>query len=161
PVIANPGRRMEHRYRLTNASGQDVKILNVINRKTCCGIVRAEAPVLLPGDTTGVVVTLLVGDRCGEVTHETAVVTVARAEPSLILGGMGRGIPTVRMEEDSTCDGTILIGTKEPRQAAYRVYASGTAAEPPARLDGMELRSTIKVEWAGSKETNASNEGLP
>ena len=75
PVIASPGRKVEHRYRLRNATQQDVQLLNVINRKTCCGIVRVEKTTLHPGDTTDVEVTLLVGDRFGEVTHATEIET--------------------------------------------------------------------------------------
>ncbi len=59
PVLASSGRKIEHRYRLLNATQHDVKVLNVINRKTCCGIVRAGAPILHPGDGTEIGVTLL------------------------------------------------------------------------------------------------------
>ena len=42
-VIGRPGLKLEHRYRLANVTGHDVKIVDVINRKTCCGIVRCAA----------------------------------------------------------------------------------------------------------------------
>ena len=55
-----------------------MEILNVINRKTCCGIVRSGATILHPGDATDIEITLLVGDRFGGVLHETEVVTDCR-----------------------------------------------------------------------------------
>lgn len=160
PVIASPGRKVEHLYRLTNPTHRDVKILNVINRKPCCGTVRAEAAVLRPGDTTDVAVTLLVGDRFGDVAHMVEVVTDAPEQPSRVLRTMARAIPPFRIEEDSAFDRMTLVGTKKPRQAAYRVFAAGTMAEPPNGLDRLVLRSTIRVEWAGSKEPSASDDGL-
>ena len=160
PVIANPGRKIEHRYRLTNVTQQDVKILNVINRKTCCGIVRVEKTTLHPGDTTDVEVTLLVGDRFGEVTHATELVTDLPADSNLILLTAARAVPPIRVEEDSAFERTILIGAKEPRQVSLRVFSSGTAADPPANLDRMELRSTIGVDWASPKEQSSSGDDL-
>jgi len=160
PLIASSGRKIEHRYRLKNATQHDVRVLNIVNRKTCCGIVRAEARVLHPGEATHVEVTLIVGGRFGPVVHETEVVTDLPDEPSLVLRTMAQAVPPVRVEEDSAFERTILMGAREPGQAAIRVYASGTSSEPPTDLESLELRSTIKVEWAGPKETSVSDEGL-
>ena len=158
PVIASSGRRLEHSYRLSNSSPRDIRILDVINHKTCCGIVRVGKPILHPGDATDVEVTLLVGDRFGEVTHGTEVVTDLPAEPNFYFRTMARAVPPVRVEEESAFDRTILIGAKESRQAGFRVYASGTSSEPPLDLDRLELRSTIKVDWAGPKEPSPSDD---
>ena len=159
-VIASPGRKLEHRYRLLNATQRDVKILDVINRKSCCGMVRVGKSILRPGDGTDLEVTLLVGDRFGEVIHTAEVVTDLTSDSDLIFTTMGHAMPPVRVEEVSSSERTILIGEKATRQAEFRAYASGTPTEPPADLDRLELRSTIKVEWAGMKEPSPSDGGL-
>ena len=51
-VIATAGRKMTHAYHLVNRAGHAVKILNVINHKTCCGVVRAKAGLLAPGTSS-------------------------------------------------------------------------------------------------------------
>jgi hypothetical protein len=159
-VIANSGRKVKHRYRLRNDTRRDIKILNVINRKTCCGIVQADAPTLHSGDATEIGVTLLVGDRFGRVVHEAEVVTDSPDESSLVFRTEATAVPPIRIEEVAAFDRTIIIGAKEPRLAAFRVYASGTAAEHPIDLDRVELRSTTKVDWAGPKESSPAEDGL-
>lgn len=158
-VIASPGRRLEHRYRLTNATPRDVKILKVINRKTCCGIVRLEPEeaTLRPGAARDVEVTLSVGDRFGQVTHEAEIITDWPPEPSPVLRTTAGAVPPVRVEEDSAPPRTILIGSKEPQQAIFCLYASGTSSEPPIDLDRLELRSAIKVGWEGPKKSSPSD----
>jgi hypothetical protein len=161
-VIGRPGRKMVHRYRLANTTRHDVKIVDVINRKTCCGIIRVGTLALRPGDATDVEVTLVVGERFGEVTYETEVVTDLSSDPNLVLRTTATAIPAVRVEEVSPQGGTILIGigTGEPKRAEFRVFASGTPTEPPVDLGRVELRSTIKVAWVGPKEEGPSDDGL-
>jgi len=120
PVIASPGRKLEHRYRLSNATQHDVTILNVVNHKTCCGDVRVGKWILRPGDATDVEVTLLVGGKFGEVTHAAEVFTDLPADSNLVFRTMARAVPPVRLEEDSAFERTILVGAKETRQAQFR-----------------------------------------
>jgi len=160
PVIASPGRKLEHRYKLSTATQHDVTILNVVNHKTCCGIVRVGKWILRPGDATDVEVTLIVGDKFGAVTHAAEVVTDLPDDSNLVLRTMARAVPPVRVEEDSAFERTILIGAKETRRAEFRAYASGTSSEAPTDLDRLDLRSTIKVDWAGPKELSPSDDGL-
>lgn len=159
-VIGSLGRTVEHRYHLTNRTQLDVRIMNVVNRKACCGLVRAVPLTLRPGDGTVVDVALLVGDRFGGVVHEAEVVTDSADEPSIVLRTMARAVPPIRVEEEGTSHRTVLVGSPEPRVAAFRVYASGTSAEPPVDLDGLELRSTVSVAWAGSTESCPADAGL-
>ncbi len=159
PVIAHPGREIQHPYRLRNGTQKDIKILRIINRKTCCGIVRAGAPILHPGEAADVEVSLLVGDRFGQVLHETEIITDLQDQSSLVLRTMARAIPLVRIEEDPF-DRTVFIGTKGLPSAKFRVYASGTVIEPPIDLGRVVLRSSLKVEWAGPQQPSDSDEGL-
>jgi hypothetical protein len=159
-VIGRPEQKVDHRYRLINAAQHDVKIVNVINHKTCCGIVQVGNSVLRPGETTDVVVTLVVGDKFGEVVHETEVVTDQASDSNIILRTTAEAIPAFRIEEQSSSAEPIVMGTREPRRAEFRVFASGTETDPPANLDRAELRSTIKAEWVGAKTLNPSEDGL-
>jgi len=160
-VIGRPGQKMDHRYRLANATSRDVAITDVINRKTCRGIVNPVAKTLRPGESTDVVVTLVVGDRFGGIVHEAEVVTGSPDEPSIVLRTSARAFPAFRVEElASNNKEAILIGS-QPREAEFRVVATGNAADPAADLDRMTLRSTVSVEWSGPKEVATSDlEGL-
>lgn len=160
PVIGRPGQKMDHRYRLANATGRDVAIVDVINRKTCCGIVQAVAKTLRPGETTVIVVTLVVGDRFGGVDHRTEVVTDQPDEPSIVLRTTAQAYPAFRVEEPASNKEAIFTGSG-PRMAEFRVVATGNTAEPAADLDRLTLKSTATVEWTGSKEAAPSEvEGL-
>jgi len=159
-VIGRAGQKMDHRYRLENPTGRDVKIVDVINRKTCCGIVHVGRSILRPGEATEVDVTLVVGDKFGEVAHETEVVTDLPSDSNIVLRTTAQAFPAIRVEEVASSEGPILVGTREVRRVELRVLATGTSAEPPVDLDRLELRSTIGVDWAGPKEESPADEGL-
>ncbi len=159
-LVASSGRKVEHRYQLRNTTGRDVKILNVINHRTCCGVVEAATTTLRPGDSSEIRVTLHVGDRFGPVVHDTEIVTDLPDEPSFVLRTVATAVPPIRVEQDGRSDRPVVVGSREPAVAAFRVYASGTATEAPIDLGRLELRSTARVEWAGPKESGPSDDGL-
>ncbi|GAC1475706.1 MAG: hypothetical protein NVSMB9_28670 [Isosphaeraceae bacterium] len=159
-VVARPGQRRSHRYRLANTTPHAVKIVDVINRKTCCGIVHVGRLILQPGEATDVEVTLVVGDKFGEVAHETEVVTDMPSNSSIVLRTTAQAVPAFRIAELSPSGGAILIGASESRRAEFQVVASGTSTDPPVDLDRVGLRSTIKVDWVGPKEECPSDDGL-
>jgi hypothetical protein len=159
-VIATSGRKLEHRYRLVNATKHAAKIVDIINRKTCCGTIRGGPRMLHPGEAMDVEVTLHVGDRFGQVVHIAEVVSDFPGQSSLLLRTTADAVTPVRIGEDLPFNRTILLGTREPRQVAFRAHASGTSTEPPVDLDRLELRSTIRVGWSEPKEVPRSNEGL-
>lgn len=159
-VIATAGRKLSHAYHLVNRSGHDVNILRVINHKTCCGIVRAKAGVLAPGESADVEVDLVVGGRFGQVVNTTEVMTNLPYDESIALRTSAEAVPPIRVEEVSIADHTLVIGGKEPRRVEFRAFASGTSAEPPLDLDRVQLVSTTKVEWLGAKEDAGADQGL-
>ena len=57
-VSSFSARTMTHRYRLSNAGHHEIKIVQLVNRKPCCGAVRVERTVLRPGDSADVEVKL-------------------------------------------------------------------------------------------------------
>jgi len=161
-VIGKPGQKMDHRYRLVNPSRLDVKLVEVVNRKSCCGLITVGKQVLHPGDATDVTVTLVVGDKFGGVVHETEVVTDLPTDASIVLRTSATAHPAFRFEEIASpeSEGEASGGFTKPRRAEVRVFATGTAADPIADLDRLELRSTIKAEWMGSKEPVRSDDVL-
>jgi hypothetical protein len=92
---------MEHRYRLVNLSLRRVKILDVINRKICCGALIVEKSVLDPGDTAEIDLTLVVGEKIGTVTHEAEVITDLPSAGSIVLRTSAFAFPGFRIEEIS------------------------------------------------------------
>jgi hypothetical protein len=160
PVVSRPGRKLDHRYHLRNATAHDVTIVNVINRKTCCGIVRVGKTLLHSGDETEIDVTLVVGDKFGSVVHETEVVTDPPPPRELVLRTSAEAHAALRIEGDSSSVPTVLLGAGKPQRIGFRVFACGTATEPPVDLDRIALRSTVWVEWAGPKEDGPDEDGL-
>jgi hypothetical protein len=159
-VISTASRKLSHRYRLVNAAQHDVRIVELINRKPCCGEVLAEKTLLRPGDETGIEVRLSVSREFGDVVHEAVVVTEPPRAEDLVLRTMAKVYPPIRVEEATPINGSILLTSDKPRPVEFQVFAQGSSAEPPADLDRLELRSTIKVDWAGPKEGSASDDGL-
>jgi hypothetical protein len=159
-VIGAQGKKREHQYRLVNTTDREVKILNVVNRKTCCGIVGVGPRILKPGEASHIDLTLMINEAFGEVVHETEVVTDSPSEPSIVLRTTARAVPALRVEEVARRESAPLIAGGPTRRVEFRVLASGTEAEPPVDLDRVELRSTTEAHWDGLKETVPSEDGL-
>jgi hypothetical protein len=74
-VISEPGRKLEHSYPLRNKTRHAIKIVDVVNRKPCCGEIRIGRTTLEPEEETGVRVALSVNQEFGDIIHETVVLT--------------------------------------------------------------------------------------
>ncbi len=159
-VIGRPGRTMEHRYRLSNATARPVEILQVVNRKRCCGIVRADRMRIEPGGTASIDLTLVVGDKIGPVVHEAEVVTDCPTEESIVLRTTALASPAFRVEELSSAGDAPIFAGGEPRRVELRAIVAGDAAEPPADLGRASLRSTVAVTWLGGQESEEDDGGL-
>jgi hypothetical protein len=159
-VISATGRTRECRYRLTNPAAQEVKILELINRKPCCGTVHADKTVLRLGDSAVLEVTLKLGDRFGNVTHLAEVMTDLPGNESILLRTSVDAVPAIRVADESPGHATILVGDQALRELELLVSASGTPSEPPLDLERIELRSTIRVRWTGGKIASPTEEGL-
>lgn len=143
-----------------NGTNQDVKIVEVVNRKPCCGEIRVGNALLHPGDETQVEVTLAVRQEFGDIVHETVVLTEPPQSDELVLRTSVRAYPAVRVEEAVLTDASILLTSDQPRRVVLRVFAYGSTKQPPFRLDHVEPRSSVKVEWEGPEEATSSNDGL-
>jgi len=159
-VIGAQGKKREHQYRLVNTTDREVKILNVVNRKTCCGIVKVGPTTLKPGEASHVDLTLTINEAFGEVVHEIEVATDSPSEPSIVLRTTAHAFPALRIEEVPRRESAPLIAGGPNRRVEFRVFASGTEADPPVDLDRIELRSTAEAHWDGSKESAPSEDGL-
>ena len=159
-VIGGRNRRLTHRYHLANATGHNVKIVDIINRKPCCGVIHAEKTELGLGDETDVEVTLVVGDTFGDVVHETEIITDIRPDESVLLRTAATAVPSIQVEGLTLPEGPMLQGDSRPFQAEFRVLASGTTSDPPVDLDGFTIQSDIPVEWLGTKEKQSFDDGL-
>jgi hypothetical protein len=158
-VVSRSGRTLVHRYRLNNTTGRDVKIVEVVNRKTCCGTVAISKTLLHPGESADVEVVLIVArGRFDDVVHETAVETDPPGE--IVLRTIAHAHPPIRFEEIASSREAVLTSGAEPLAAEFRVITNGTTDDPPIDLDRVELASTIAVRWSGAKETVAAPDGL-
>jgi hypothetical protein len=159
--VSRAGRELTHRYQLRNRTTNDVAIVNVVNRKPCCGRVNQVKTVLRPGNEVAIEVILLVGDRFGDVVHETEVVTEPTDVDPLVLKTSARVVPEIQVEAEDSARIVLPVGSNEDRVVPHRVLAWGTETDPPIDLDRLTLRSTIKVEWFGPKEQGIDDDGLP
>jgi hypothetical protein len=116
--------------------------------------------MLRPGDETEIEVKLSVNREFGDVVHEAVVVTEPAQPEDLVLRTMAKVYPSIRVEEVTPINASILLTSDRPKPVELRVFADGSSAEPPVDLDRSELRSTIKVDWAGPKEESSSEDGL-
>jgi hypothetical protein len=159
-VVSRPGRTASHSYRLVNTTANVVNLLNVINRKTCCGSVRAEKLRLGCGEAADVEVTLHLDNRFGDVVNVVEVVTDLPSDERVELRTSATAVMFLRVEPVSLPQGPILAGTDVASRATFQVFAAGDADEPPIDLNRIALRSTIPVEWAGPKQECPSEDGL-
>lgn len=74
-ILGTTERRVSHRYHLSNTNKHDIKIIDLINCKPCCGEVGIGTRILRPGGETDVEITLRVGGRFGDVVHNAVLVT--------------------------------------------------------------------------------------
>ncbi len=159
-VISKSGLKLKHAYRLVNATCHDVKVVNLVNRKPCCGALRIGKTMLHPGDETEVEVTLSIRQEFGDVVHDTVVLTEPAQPEELVLRTMARAYPAIRIEEVTPANGTVVLTSDKPKSAEFRVLAYGSSTERPVDLDRVDLRSTIKTGWLGPKEEGTSEDGL-
>jgi hypothetical protein len=159
-VISSTDRKLVHRYRLANSAKHDIRIVELINRKPCCGDLSTGKTTLRPGDETEVEVKLSVRQEFGDIVHEAVVLTEPPQSEELVLRTVARAYPPIRIEEVTPIDGSVILSRREPKRVEFRVFAHGSSIEPPVDLDRLEIRSTIKVDWAGRKEESPSDDGL-
>jgi hypothetical protein len=114
-VISPTSRKLEHRYRLANSTGHDVRIVELVNRKPCCGELHVGKTTLRPGDETEVVVTLSVRQEFGDVVHDTVVLTEPPQSEVLVLRTMAKAVPSIRIEEVTPVSGLVLLSSEKPR----------------------------------------------
>ena len=159
-IIGGRGQRMRHRYRLTNTTRSAVRILNVVNRKPCCGEVTVSKKEIPPGAAVDVEVVIRVGQEFGGLVHEAEVLTDHPSAVPVVLRTTAHVVPPIRVEELSNSSDPIVAGTKGLRRAGFRVIASGTDADPPIDLDLLKPHSSVRVEWSGPTERGVSDDGL-
>jgi hypothetical protein len=158
-VVSRPGRKLKHGYTLTNPTDSPIHVLQVVNRKTCCGEVQINTTTLPPGGSSVVTVMLLVGTRFDEVVHETEVITDHPGDDSFVLRTSARAIAALRLTP-ADGGGVARVDRGQDAGGEFNVLAAGTEADPPVDLDQLTLRSTLKTAWTGPAESVPDEEGL-
>ncbi len=158
-VVATAGRKLDHKYHLVNHTQKSVKIVNVVNRKPCCGVVAVGKTTLAPDEATDVVVTLSVGGRFGDVTHEAVVVTDDDPPQELVLRTVAQACPPLRVEEVGSAIATTPL-TGGSRRVECLVKAYGASGKPPLDLDRLKLDATVDAGWVGVKESGIAEDDL-
>jgi hypothetical protein len=145
-VISKPGLKLKHAYRLVNTSKGDIKVLELVNRRPCCGEVRIGKTLLHSGEETEVGVTLSIRQEFGEIVHDTAVLTKPASPEELVLRTMARIYPAIRTEVSPVVAVPRMIVMKAgQRNARVRLQARDQSAFRVVRVgcesDGMRGRA--------------------
>jgi len=156
-IVSRPGKTLIHRFRLANATDHPVRLAQVINRKSCCGEIQVGATTIPPGGSTDVAVTLMVGNKFGDVVHETEVVTDPPSPGEIVLRLVAQAVPALRVEATSADAPSYLVGAG-PQTVEFLVTANGTETEPPIDLDRLTLSPPGEARWLGPKRDASSEE---
>jgi len=159
-VISRADRKLKHEYRLVNKTNHDVKIIELVNRKPCCGEVRTGKTTLHPNDEADVEVTISVRQEFGDIVHETAVLTEPPQAEDLVLRTTATAFPAFRVEEVTPANGTVLLSSDKPKPVEFLALACGSSNEPLINLNRVVLRSTTEAVWLGPKENAGSKDCL-
>jgi hypothetical protein len=137
-----------------------VRIVEIVNRKPCCGEIRVGKWGLLPGEDTDIEISLSVREEFGDLIHEAVVMTQPPTENLLVLRTIARVYPQVRIEETTHANGTVILRETKPTLAEFRVVAHGSLSQRPVDLDRCELVSTTQAGWLGPKAGLDSEDGI-
>jgi hypothetical protein len=159
-VVSNANRKLTHSYRLRNSEQRRIEIVDLVNRKPCCGELRLSQNVLEPGDEATVDVVLSVRQEFGEIIHETVVLTEPPQSGDIILRTCAKVYPPIQIDEVTPASGSTVLSTGGPKPVEFNVLAYGTATDPVADLDRLALRSELLVKWAGAKSERQLDDGL-
>jgi hypothetical protein len=159
-VISEPGLKLTHDYVLRNTTHHDIKITNLVNLKSCCGEIRLGRSLLRPGEETNVSLTLVIGDKVGDVVHKAIVETEPPASRDLVLTTSALAYPSIRTEEVTAPPHTVLCGSRSVQRVEFAAFAAGTPAKSPIDLDQVVLQSQLDVKWLGPKQIEPSEEGV-
>jgi hypothetical protein len=132
----------------------------LVNKKPCCGEISVAQTTLQPGDETDVDVTISVRQEFGNIVHEAVVLTEPPQPKELVLRTTAKAYPRIRIEGAIPDNRYILLNSDGLKCVELSVFAYGSSAEPPADLDHVSLRSTIKVDWLGPKQSG-NQDGVP
>ncbi len=149
PVINKPGRWLSHTYPLVNHLDRDIELVDVINKKPCCGVINFKRTLLMPGDRTEVEIKLAVGGRFASVSHQAELVTDPPLPEPVMLRTEAEAVPEIRVVESDSNKRVLLVGATHTQPARYQLIATGTAQEPPDDLDGVEIKSSVEAGWVG------------
>jgi len=156
-VISKPGRVLDHRFVLKNRTAHDLTII-ADNFKPCCGTVSVDKVNLQPGEETGLVVHLSVGNRFGVVEHETGL----RTDPPTgewILRTVARAHLAMRVEQEGRDEAAYIAGG-ESRRVVFRVSSFGTPADPLIDLSRVDLSSSLTARWDEAAKEGDAERGL-
>ncbi len=160
-VIARPGFKVAHNYRLHNRTDRVVRIGGIINRKTCCGEISLDKSELKQNEAATVTLTLIVGDKFGVVSHEAEILTDCPGQSTILLKTSATAHPSYRIEEVSDPQASQKpVPFTQFKVVNYRLFSSGTNDHPPDDLDNVEIKSKADIKWAGPKVVEAADAAI-
>ncbi len=158
-VIAQTGTQRVHRFALRNATDRPLTIVEVVNRKPCCGALALGKAELAPGEETALELTLNVGGKFGDVVHEAVIVTDPPSPDEIVLHTTARAYPPVRIEE-LNADFTALVKGGLPRACVYQIIAHGTPDQPAIDLNHATIGGTVKANWLDEAKPGEAVDGV-
>jgi len=151
---------LKHAYRLVNNTAHDIKVVELVNLKPCCGDLRIGKTMLHAGDETELEVTLSIRQEFGEIVHRTRVVTDPPQQDDLVLLTVAKAYPSIRIEEVTPVNGAVLLSSEKAKSVEFRAFAAGDSSKAAIDLNRVELRSAINAKWLGPKQGVTAEDDL-
>ena len=161
--VIDGGTLLSHTYRFVNDRDHRdhrVRVLELVNLKTCCGRVEpVNVRDLMPGEGVDVTVRLDVRGKIGPLQHRAAIRTDADGGETTEIMTMATVFPSSLLRIESSVGSRVAPG--ERLEIKGEALAHGTKAAPGIDLDRCEVKAaTGQVSWAGPAHRESVGDGV-
>ena len=150
-TVTNDRPGLKWAYKIRNETGQTVQLLEVINRKTCCGVVHAPARMkVAAGETVDLEVEIKASGTLGPLQHFATVTTDSAACPVLQFWTVADVVPRVRVEPIGD-HSSALKG--QPLDQDFLLTAVDVDPATPIEVTTDGAARGTRIEWSGPTQT--------
>jgi len=150
--VVNDQGNVKWTYKIHNGTGKALGLTNVVNRKTCCGIVRPVSQTSIPvGQSLELEVEIKASGTLGPLQHFATIETDSPDLPMLQFWSVADVVPKVRVEPIGGRD-RIMKG--QPLDREFQMTAADADEATPFEVTTDSAAGGTQVEWIGlARET--------
>lgn len=156
--VVNDQKNLKWTYKIQNGTGKDLGLTNVVNRKTCCGIVRPVSQTSIPvGESLELEVEIKASGTLGPLQHFATVETDAPDMPVLQFWSVADVVPKVRVEPVGGPD-KVMKG--QPAALEFQMTAADADGATPFEVTTDSAAGGTQVVWIGPTVETKEHSGL-